>query len=217
MFRLGNKKQEPAAGTEKYKNKRPPQAPKTLNKFDFGIPSPRGMMMMTMMMQEVDAGRGGCSGWVQGLDAGGGCRSWMQEEDAGGRCRGVDAAGGCRGWMQEVDAGGGCRVWMQGVFRIPPGWLRAWGTVGPKSAPIGARAFFSETPPSGGGPRGGTRGQTGARPEAGTPGGGSRGGGRERGHRQRLEAGTPGGGEEEDEEEEEKEEARKKKQNLHTG
>ena len=34
----------------------------------------------------------------------------------------------------------------------PPGWLRAWGTVGPKSAPIGARAFFSEAPPSGGGP-----------------------------------------------------------------
>ena len=46
---------------------------------------------------------------------------------------------------------------------------------------------------------------------------GSRGGGRERGHRQRLEAGTPGGGEEEDEEEEEEAEARKKKQNLHTG
>ena len=34
----------------------------------------------------------------------------------------------------------------------PQGWLRAWGTVGPKSAPIGARAFFSEAPPSGGGP-----------------------------------------------------------------
>ena len=51
------------------------------NKFDFGIPSPRGMMMMTMMMQEVDAG-GGCSGWVQGLDAGGGCRRRMQGVDA---------------------------------------------------------------------------------------------------------------------------------------
>jgi len=35
------------------------------NKFDFGIPSPQGIMMMTMMMQEVDAG--------------GGCRRWMQE------------------------------------------------------------------------------------------------------------------------------------------
>ena len=166
-------------------------------------------------MQEVDA-VGGFSGWMQ-MDAGGRCRRRMQGVDAGGWMQRVDARCGCRGWMQEVDAGGGCRVWMQGVFRIPPGWLRAWGTVGPKSAPIGARAFFSETPPSGGGPRGGTGHQTGRRPEAGTPSGGEPGGGRERGHRQRLEAGTPGGGEEEDEEEEKKEEARKKKQNLHTG
>ena len=40
------------------------------DKFDFGIPSPRGMMMMTMMMQEVDAG-GGCRRWIQEMDAGG--------------------------------------------------------------------------------------------------------------------------------------------------
>ena len=47
------------------------------------------MMMMTMMMQEVDAG-GGCSGWVQGLpDVGGGYRRRMQGVDAGG----VDAGG----------------------------------------------------------------------------------------------------------------------------
>ena len=58
--------------------------------------------------------------WMQGVDAEGGCKMWMQ---------GVDAGGGCRGWMQGVDAGG----WMQGVYRwIPPGWLRAWGTVGGK-------------------------------------------------------------------------------------
>ena len=95
-------------------------------------------------MQEVDAG-GGCSGWVQGLDAGGGCRRWMQEEDAGGGCRGVDAEGGCKMWMQGVDAGGGCRGWMQGVYRwIPPGWLRAWGTVGGKIAPEAPRGVLGE-------------------------------------------------------------------------
>ena len=102
-------------------------------------------------MQEVDAG-GGCSGWVQGLDAGGGCRRWMQEEDAGGGCRGVDAEGGCKMWMQGVDAGGGCRErmqwvdaggWIQGVYRwIPPGWLRAWGTVGGKFDP---KRFYFKT------------------------------------------------------------------------
>ena len=74
------------------------------NKFDFGIPSPRGMMM-TMMMQEVDAG------------------------------------GGCRRRMHGVDAGG----WMQGVYRwIPPGWLRAWGTVGGKIAPEAPRGAPGE-------------------------------------------------------------------------
>ena len=61
------------------------------------------MMMMTMMMQEGDAG-GGCSGWVQGLDEGGGSR-------------GMDAEGGCKILMQGVDAGGGCRRWMQGGGR----------------------------------------------------------------------------------------------------
>ena len=50
----------------------------------------------------------------------------------------------------------------------------------------------------------------------GPPVAGSRGG-RERGNRQRLEAGTPGGGEEEEEEKEAEAEARKEKQNLHTG
>ena len=74
----------------------------------------RGMMMMTMMMQEVDAG-GGCRRWVQWVGSGAGCRRWMQEVDAGGGCRGWMQGGGCRGWMQDVDAGGGCRRWMQGV------------------------------------------------------------------------------------------------------
>ena len=88
-------------------------------------------MMMTMMMQEVDAG-GGCRRWVQWVGSGAGCRRWMQE---------VDAGGGCRGWMQGVDAGG----WMQGVYRwIPPGWLRAWGTVGGKIAPEAPRGVLGE-------------------------------------------------------------------------
>ena len=69
---------------------------------------------------------------MQGVDAGGGCRGWMQD---------VDAGGGCRRWMQGVDAGG----WMQGVYRwIPPGWLRAWGTVGGKIAPEAPRGIFGE-------------------------------------------------------------------------
>ena len=55
-----------------------PRSQRTLNKFHFGIPSPRGMMMMTMMMQEV---------WMQEVGAGDGCRRWMQEVDAGGGCR----------------------------------------------------------------------------------------------------------------------------------
>ena len=40
---------------------------------------------------------------------------------------------------QGVDAGGG----MQGVYRwIPPGWLRAWGTVGGKFDP---KRFYYKT------------------------------------------------------------------------
>ena len=42
---------------------------------------------------------------------------------------------------QGVDAGGG----MQGVYRwIPPGWLRAWGTVGGKIAPEAPRGAPGE-------------------------------------------------------------------------
>ena len=40
-----------------------------------------------------------------------------------------------------LDAGG----WMQGVYRwIPPGWLRAWGTVGGKIAPEAPRGVLGE-------------------------------------------------------------------------
>ena len=97
-------------------------------------------MMITMMMQEVGA-MGGFRGWMQEVDAGRGCRVWMQ---------GVDAGCGCREWMQDVDAGCGCRGWMQGgwmqgVYRwIPPGWLRAWGTVGGKIAPEAPRGAPGE-------------------------------------------------------------------------
>ena len=82
-------------------------------------------------MQEVGA-VGGFRGWKQEVDAGGGCRGWMQGD-------------GCRGWNQDVDAVGGCRGWMQGVYRwIPPGWLRAWGTVGGKIAPEAPRGAPGE-------------------------------------------------------------------------
>ena len=78
-------------------------------------------------MQEVGA-VGGFRGWMQEVDAGGGCRRRMQGVDAGG-------------WMQRVDARCGCR----GVYRwIPPGWLRAWGTVGGKFAPEAPRGVSGE-------------------------------------------------------------------------
>ena len=91
-------------------------------------------------MQEVGA-VGGFRGWMQEVDAGGGCRGWMQGDGCRGWMQDVDAGGGCRRWMQGVDAGG----WMQGVYRwIPPGWLRAWGTVGGKIAPEAPRGVLGE-------------------------------------------------------------------------
>ena len=87
------------------------------------------MMMMTMMMQEVDAG-GGCRRRMHGVDAGG----WMQRVDA--RC-------GCRGWMQEVDAGGGCRgVDAGGVQVDPPRLVASLGDRRRENRPRGAPRRF---------------------------------------------------------------------------
>ena len=74
------------------------------NKFDFGIPSPRGMMMMTMMMREVDAGGG-----VQWVGSGAWCRRGM----------GVDAGGGCRGCTGGSPQAG-CELGGPSAGKSPP-------------------------------------------------------------------------------------------------
>ena len=101
-------------------------------------------------MQEVGA-VGGFRGWMQEVDAGGGCRGmdaeggikmWMQWVDAGGaqvdpprlvasflyRRRETRTANNFITKRVEM-----LKLFWDEVYRwIPPGWLRAWGTVGGK-------------------------------------------------------------------------------------
>ena len=71
-------------------------------------------MMMTMMMQEVDAG-GGFRGWMQEVDAKDGCRRRMQGVDAVGGRRGVDT--GC---VQVDPPQAGCELGGPSAGKSPP-------------------------------------------------------------------------------------------------